>query len=74
MLNTRHVLKHFLETGAFPTPHAIHDPDYLAAHIAQMAFHVPRAGSDVLSLFKKARNRNLKYRVGTERLCAITKE
>jgi hypothetical protein len=74
VLNTRHVLKHFLETGAFPTPHAIHDPDYLAAHIAQMAFHVPRAGSDVLSLFKKARNRNLKYRVGTERLCAITKE
>jgi hypothetical protein len=73
VLNTRHVLKTFVKTGSFPEPHLIRDPAYVAAHVRRIAFHVPQAKSDPLSLFKKARNRNLKYRPGSERLCAITK-
>lgn len=73
VLNTRRVLKGFLEDGAFPAPNALKDPDYLAAHIAGISFHTPRASADPLSLFKKARNAKLRYRRGSEKLAAITK-
>ncbi|WP_141012705.1 class I SAM-dependent methyltransferase [Nocardioides sambongensis] len=42
VLNTRRVLDRFRLHGAFAEPHAIVDPDYCAAHIAEITFHVPR--------------------------------
>jgi len=41
VLNTRRVLKQFRRNGTFAEPHAIVDPDYVAAHIQRLAFHVP---------------------------------
>jgi len=73
VLNTRRVLKGFIETGQFPTPNALGDTAYLAAHIANISFHTPRARADPLSLFKKTRNTKLRYRRGSEKLAAIVK-
>jgi hypothetical protein len=41
VLNTRRVLKHFRRHGRFEEPHAIVEPDYVAAHVDGLNFHVP---------------------------------
>jgi hypothetical protein len=42
VLNTRSVLKHYVERGDFPKPHALLDPDGLKDEIAAVDFHMPR--------------------------------
>lgn len=41
-LNTRRVLKSFSRDGNFESPHALEGAEYLASHIDQLNFHVPR--------------------------------
>jgi hypothetical protein len=78
VLNTRAVLKCFLETGSFGQPNAFQDPEYLAQHIDAVNFHAPipvtrrrlrRAGSGRRRPFVSV----LSYKQDSERLCLIRK-
>ena len=73
VLNTRRVLKGYVETGEFPSPNALGDTAYLLANIAGISFHTPQAGVDPLSFIKKKRNVKLRYRPDSEKLAAIVK-
>lgn len=57
VINTRRLLRGFLETEKFEEPHALIGQDYLAEHIGYLNFHVPRR----------------KFKDNTESLCVIRK-
>lgn len=78
VLNTRKVIKSFVETGAFGRPHALEDPTYLAEHIDVVHFHAPMPTLRYrLRSATSGRRRPLvsvlSYKRNSERLCAIRK-
>jgi hypothetical protein len=89
VLNTRQVLKGFVESGTFPEPNAFVDGGVsLAKQISRISFHCPRVVTSQLSLNPMNRAKlaakilfgerrlpvEIEYRApGREDLCAITK-
>ena len=74
--NTRAILKSFRETGRFPQPHALSDPEGLAVNIASISFHAPwevPAKRGLAAFLRVLHGETLgrRYVSGSERLCVI---
>lgn len=74
VINTRSVLKAFVDRRQFPEPHAIVDPEYLAANIAHLTFHVPVISVDpAVKEGPAPAKSSIRYAPNSELLCAIRK-
>jgi hypothetical protein len=88
VLNTRRVLKGFVESGTFPEPNALVDGLSLAREISRISFHCPPVRTSHRSLSRLSRTKlaakilfgdqrlpvDIEYTApGREKLCVITK-
>ena len=74
--NTRSVLRQFCQSGKFLQPNALMDAGYLAEHIADIHFHVPKRSTQLTlgSGFRRPFRLTVGYKPDTEQLCAIRKK
>jgi hypothetical protein len=74
--NTRSVLRQFGQSGKFLEPNALTDTAYLAQHIADIHFHVPKRSTQLTlgSGFRRPFRLTVGYKPDTEQLCAIRKK
>lgn len=74
--NTRRMLKHFLEHGAFLEPHSLLDANYLEQHIDYMRFHVPQVAvkTVVRPIPRRLIDRVVYFRPDTKSVCVIRKK
>ncbi|PKA84361.1 hypothetical protein ATE92_2549 [Ulvibacter sp. MAR_2010_11] len=76
VINTRRLLKHYMNTGELVTPNALMDKEYLDEHIDFIRFHTPRVGVRYVvgRSLRHPIGRVMYHKLNTEKLCVIRKK